>query len=140
MSESPFDLQVAYPKIKPAPGFGKRSTTCPEPVQRAKERDNRYPGTLLSIPPTSDRFDPDGPTLLESARMTTGSSPDSRQTALRQEIAALEHELRRVNDGLERNRTRELEARAGQLRDNIELCRRELEAVLTALHSRADED
>ena len=140
MSESPFDLQVAYPKIKPASGFGKRSTNCPAPVRYSKEQDNRYPGTFLSIPPIFDEFDPGGPTLLESARMTTGPSPDSRQTALRQEIAALEHELRRVNDGLERNRTRELEARAGQLRDNIELCRRELEAVLTALHSRADED
>ncbi len=52
------------------------------------------------------------------------------QTALRQEIAALEHELRRVRDGLERNRTSELERRARQLRDNIELCRRELEAEL----------
>ncbi|MDJ0777811.1 MAG: hypothetical protein QNJ85_08110 [Gammaproteobacteria bacterium] len=54
----------------------------------------------------------------------------SPQTALRQEIAALEHELRRVRDGLERNRTPELERRARQLRDNIELCRRELEAGL----------
>ena len=56
----------------------------------------------------------------------------SPATSLRQEIAALEHELRRVGDGLERNRTAALEVRARQLRDNIDLCRRELEAALRA--------
>ena len=52
--------------------------------------------------------------------------------SLRQEIAALQHELRRVQDGLERSRTPELERRARQLRDNIALCERELEAELSA--------
>jgi phage-related minor tail protein len=55
--------------------------------------------------------------------------------SLRQEIAALEHELRRVNDGLERNRTHLLEQRARQLRDNIALCRAELDRLNNALQS-----
>ena len=46
--------------------------------------------------------------------------------ALQQEIAALEHELRRVRDGMERSPSHELERRARQLKDNIALCRREL--------------
>jgi hypothetical protein len=50
--------------------------------------------------------------------------------ALRREIAQLEHELRRVRDGLERNRSRELERRARRLRDNIDLCKRELDSEL----------
>ena len=50
--------------------------------------------------------------------------------ALRREIGALEHELRRVRDGLERNPTRALESRAHQLRENIALCRRELAQTL----------
>ena len=54
----------------------------------------------------------------------------SQQRELRQEIAALEHELRRVRDGLERNRSRELELRARQLEENIALCKRELDAGL----------
>ena len=37
---------------------------------------------------------------------------NANERALRQEIAALQHELRRVNDGLVRNRTRELEHQA----------------------------
>jgi len=68
------------------------------------------------------------------------SNPDSRDDAnsnptlqsLQQEIAALKHELRRVQDGLERGRSPELEKRARQLRDNIALCERELEAGLSA--------
>ena len=60
------------------------------------------------------------------------------EVSLRQELAALRHELRRVNDGLERNRTRELERRARQLRDNIALCERELAALGTALQSGRD--
>lgn len=52
--------------------------------------------------------------------------------SLRQEIAQLEHELRRVQDGLERGRSQQLERRARQLRDNIALCERELEAGLSA--------
>jgi len=51
----------------------------------------------------------------------------SDEQALAREIAALEHELRRVRDGLERNPTHALQQRARQLRDNIELCERELE-------------
>ena len=51
------------------------------------------------------------------------------EQALRQELAALQHELRRVRDGLERNRTHELEQRARQLRENIALCERELSAL-----------
>lgn len=46
--------------------------------------------------------------------------------ALRREIAQLEHELRRVRDGLERNPSHALEKRARQLRDNIALCKRDL--------------
>ena len=41
---------------------------------------------------------------------------------LKQELAALEHELRRVRDGLERNRSQDLELRARQLIDNIAIC------------------
>jgi len=46
--------------------------------------------------------------------------------ALGREIAALRHELRRVQDGLERGHTPELERRARQLRNNIALCERDL--------------
>jgi hypothetical protein len=60
------------------------------------------------------------------------------EQSLRQELAALQHELRRVNDGLERARSRELERRARQLRDNIVLCERELKQRAAALHSDAD--
>ena len=52
------------------------------------------------------------------------------EQSLRQEIAALEHELRRVRDALERNRTRGLEQRERQLQDNIRLCEGELAAAL----------
>ena len=51
----------------------------------------------------------------------------SAETQLRQEIAALQHELRRVRDALERGPSHELERRARQLRTNIELCERDLE-------------
>jgi len=60
------------------------------------------------------------------------------EQSLRQELAALQHELRRVNDGLERARSRELEQRARQLRDNIALCERELKQHAAALHSGND--
>lgn len=50
----------------------------------------------------------------------------SPERQLRQELAALQHELRRVRDGLERNPSHRLEQRARQLRDNIELCETEL--------------
>lgn len=49
------------------------------------------------------------------------------EQSLRQELAALQHELRRVNDGLERGRCRELEQRARRLRENIALCERDLQ-------------
>ena len=51
----------------------------------------------------------------------------STEKQLRQEMAALEHELRRVRDALERSPSHQLEQRARQLGDNIALCRRELE-------------
>lgn len=53
----------------------------------------------------------------------------SAETQLRQEIAALQHELRRVRDALERGPSHELERRARQLQTNIELCERDLERV-----------
>jgi hypothetical protein len=52
------------------------------------------------------------------------------EQALGQELAALRHELRRVRDALERNRTHELEQRARQLGENIALCERELKSAL----------
>ncbi len=58
--------------------------------------------------------------------------------SLKQELAALQHELRRVNDGLERARSRELERRARQLLENIALCERELKQLAAALHSGND--
>jgi len=56
------------------------------------------------------------------------------EQALRQELAALQHELRRVRDGLERSRSQDLEKRARQLGENIALCEREL----STLQSTAD--
>lgn len=50
----------------------------------------------------------------------------SVEQQLKQELAALEHELRRVRDGLERNRSQDLERRARQLTDNIAICERDL--------------
>jgi len=50
----------------------------------------------------------------------------SVEQQLKQELAALEHELRRVRDGLERNRSQDLELRATQLSDNIAICERDL--------------
>lgn len=58
--------------------------------------------------------------------------------ALRQELAALQHELRHVNDGIERNRSHSLELRAGQLRDSIALCERELRRMIDELQSPAN--
>lgn len=59
---------------------------------------------------------------------------------LRQELAALQHELRRVNDGLERNRTHDLERHARRLRDNIALCESELKRLESALQSPGNKD
>ena len=50
----------------------------------------------------------------------------SFEQQLKQELAALRHELRRVCDGLERNRSHELEQRARQLSENITICERDL--------------
>ena len=50
----------------------------------------------------------------------------SVEQQLKQELAALEHELRRVRDGLERNRSQDLELRARQLIDNLAICERDL--------------
>jgi hypothetical protein len=57
------------------------------------------------------------------------------ERALRQELAALQHELRRVSDGIERNRSHALELRAARLRDSIALCERELRQAASALQS-----
>jgi len=59
----------------------------------------------------------------------SGSASEAADS-LRREIAQLEHELRRVRDGLERNPSHALEQRARQLRDNIALCERQLDAEL----------
>jgi hypothetical protein len=58
-----------------------------------------------------------------------------KQQSLEQELGALQHELRRVNDALERNRTRDLERHARRLRDNIVLCEQDLKQLSSALHS-----
>ena len=50
----------------------------------------------------------------------------SVEQQLKQGLAALRHELRRVSDGLERGRTHDLEQRARQLSDNIATCEGEL--------------
>jgi hypothetical protein len=60
------------------------------------------------------------------------------ERALRQELAALQHELRRVSDGIERNRTHALELRATRLRDSIALCERELQQIARTLQSSGD--
>jgi hypothetical protein len=62
---------------------------------------------------------------------------DNRQS-LEQELGALQHELRRVHDALQRNRTRDLEQHACRLRDNIALCEKELKQLATPLQSAAD--
>ena len=59
---------------------------------------------------------------------------------LRQELAALQHEMRRVSDALERSRSQELERRARQLRDNIALCERDLEQELVRSRSRSSDE
>ena len=64
----------------------------------------------------------------------------SAQRQLRQELAALQHELRRVSDALERSRSRELEQRARQLRDNIALCERDLKRELLSSGTRLSDE
>ena len=60
----------------------------------------------------------------------------SAEQQLKQELAALRHELRRVSDSLERNRTRDMEQRARQLRASIELCERDLNQLLSLAEDR----
>jgi hypothetical protein len=60
------------------------------------------------------------------------------EQALVQELAALQHELRRVTDAIERNRTRDLEQHARLLRDNIALCEQELKQLSSPLQSAAN--
>jgi hypothetical protein len=60
------------------------------------------------------------------------------EQALVQELAALQHELRRVTDAIERNRTRDLEQHARLLRDNIALCEQELKQLPSPLQSAAN--
>jgi hypothetical protein len=59
----------------------------------------------------------------------------NHQQSLKQELAALQHELRRVNDAIERNRTPDMEQRARLLRDNIALCERDLKRLPSTLQS-----
>jgi predicted phage gp36 major capsid-like protein len=79
-----------------------------------------------------------GGTLLSWRFSIPESSAVTIDQSLRQELAALQHELRRVNDGLERARSHELERRARQLRENIALCERELKQHAAALHFDGD--
>jgi hypothetical protein len=58
----------------------------------------------------------------------------SVEQQLKQELAALRHELRRVHDGLERSRSHDLELRARQLSDNIAICEGELKQNNTDVH------
>ncbi len=64
----------------------------------------------------------------------------STEQQLKQELAALRHELRRASDGLERNRTHDLEQRAQQLRANIELYERDLHLILAATENRSSDE
>jgi hypothetical protein len=57
------------------------------------------------------------------------------QQSLKREIAALQHELRRVNDAIERNRMPDMEQRARLLRDNIALCERDLQRLASTSQS-----
>ena len=57
------------------------------------------------------------------------------QQSLKRDIVALQHELRRVNDAIERNRTPDMEHRARLLRDNIVLCERDLKRLASTLQS-----
>ena len=63
-----------------------------------------------------------------SSNFTKTPEPQAHSDRLRSEINALQHELRRVRDGLERagGVLPELEQRANQLSKNIELCEKDL--------------
>ncbi|TNF86721.1 MAG: hypothetical protein JSU67_10065 [Gammaproteobacteria bacterium] len=64
----------------------------------------------------------------------------SDEQHLRRELAALQHELRRVSDGLVRNPSHALEQRARQLRENIALCESDLEALLASPNSPSSDE
>jgi len=57
------------------------------------------------------------------------------QQSLKRELAALQHELRRVNDAIERNRTPDMEHRARLLHENIVLCEGDLKRLASTLQS-----
>jgi lipid II:glycine glycyltransferase (peptidoglycan interpeptide bridge formation enzyme) len=59
----------------------------------------------------------------------------NHQQSLQQEIAALQHELRRVNEALERNPSPDMDQRARLLRANIALCERDLKRLASPLQS-----
>ena len=83
---------------------------------------------------------PTRPGLLHWHLRNTGIRPMSTEQELSREIAALEHELRRVRDGLERNPSHRLERRARQLRDNIDLCRRQLAELAPPVRTRSSRE
>lgn len=60
----------------------------------------------------------------------------SAENQLKQELAALRHELRRACDSLERNRTPDMERHAQQLRASIELCEGDLNQLLSLAEDR----
>ena len=64
-----------------------------------------------------------------SSNFTKTPEPQAHSDRLRSEINALQHELRRVRDDLERagGVSPELEKRANQLSRNIELCEKDIE-------------
>ena len=65
------------------------------------------------------------------------SDLDSAEENLKQELSQLHHELQRIGDGLERNRaSHELEQRAKQLAENIELCEADLKQIHKLLAGR----
>lgn len=76
---------------------------------------------------------PAGGTLLKCKHRYTWNGEVSVEQQLKQELAALRHELRRVNDSLERNRSHDMERRARQLGDNIALCKEELNRLNSPL-------
>ena len=76
--------------------------------------------------------------MISPSNISPSGAPSGGIAALKREIGHLQHELRRVQDGLERNPTRDLQARARQLRDNIALCERELAVELNRAAQRRD--
>ena len=76
--------------------------------------------------------------LLEYPAMAEQNSTLERQ--LRQELAALRHELRRVSDRLRSGSSRELEAQARQLRNNIELTEKDIAGLLKQANSSSGDE